>query len=97
MLDSPAGTRAPEGRCKHKWAKCLYRRILQVQALHHPVVWYAQYQDGDILLSGTAREDTPGQWVFQPDEGAAFWCTQRSLTLCGHKATADAQQAKDEA
>ena len=59
--DCPDVARAPEGRCKHRWAKCLVKRALQA----------AQYY----------TSTTPAQ----------------GLVLGGHRATADAKRAEEEA
>ena len=59
--DCPDSSRAPEGRCKHRWAKCLVKRAMQA----------AQYY----------TSTTPAQ----------------GLVLGGHKATADAKRAEEEA
>jgi hypothetical protein len=59
--DCPDVARAPEGRCKHRWAKCLVKRAQQA----------AQYY--------TSTTDAQG------------------LVLGGHRATADAKRAEEEA
>lgn len=59
--DCPDVARAPEGRCKHRWAKCLIKRAMQA----------AQYY--------TSTTDSQG------------------LVLGGHKATADAKRAEEDA
>jgi hypothetical protein len=61
QCDCPDVARAPEGRCKHRWAKCLVKRAMQA----------AQYY----------ASTTPAQ----------------GLVLGGHKATADAKRAEEEA
>lgn len=59
--DCPDASRAPDGRCKHRWAKCLVKRANQA----------AQYY--------TTTTDAQG------------------LVLGGHRATADAKRAEEEA
>jgi hypothetical protein len=59
--DCPDVARAPEGRCKHRWAKCLVKRAHQAAAYY------------------TSTTDSQG------------------LVLGGHKATADAKRAEEEA
>ena len=59
--DCPDASRAPEGRCKHRWAKCLVKRAMQAGAYY--------------------TSTTPAQ----------------GLVLGGHKATADAKRAEEEA
>ena len=59
--DCPDASRAPEGRCKHRWAKCLVKRAQQAGAYY------------------TSSTESQG------------------LVLGGHKATADAKRAEEEA
>ena len=61
VCDCPDFPRAPEGRCKHRWAKCLVKRATQAAAYY------------------TTTTDAQG------------------LVLGGHKATADAKRAEEEA
>jgi len=39
--DCPDASRAPEGRCKHRWAKCLVKRAIADPPA--PVTYYATY------------------------------------------------------
>ena len=59
--DCPDASRAPEGRCKHRWAKCLVKRAQQAGAYY------------------TSTTDAQG------------------LVLGGHRATADAKRAEEDA
>jgi hypothetical protein len=59
--DCPDAARAPEGRCKHRWGKCLVKRAQQAGAYY------------------TSTTDAQG------------------LVLGGHRATADAKRAEEEA
>ena len=59
--DCPDFTRAPDGRCKHRWAACLVKKATKAMAYY--------------------TSTTPAQ----------------GLVLGGHKATADAKRAEDEA
>jgi hypothetical protein len=59
--DCPDASRATEGRCKHRWAKCLVKRAMQAGAYY--------------------TSTTPAQ----------------GLVLGGHKATADAKRAEEDA
>lgn len=93
ICDCPDGTRAPEGRCKHRYAVCLVRKA---QALGP--TWYATYvRDTRALLHGTAVY-TPQGWAFTPEGGEPLpGVTLHDLNLLGHVATADAQDAQDKA
>jgi hypothetical protein len=96
--DCPDVARAPEGRCKHRWAKCLVKRAIADPPA--PVTYYATYTTTDgLVLQGTAQWLPKDGWLFIDTETDHAYLTQRSnaLVLGGHKATADAKRAEEEA
>jgi hypothetical protein len=62
--DCPDASRAPEGRCKHRWAKCLTKRAIRlVQDQTHPLRHAYHLVDG---VEGHARVLADGRAVFHP-------------------------------
>jgi hypothetical protein len=94
LCDCPDGIRAPDGRCKHRYAVCLVQKAQRETTPR----WYATYlSEARTLLHGTATY-TPHGWTFTPEGGAPMaGVTLRDLDLLGHVATADAQDAADRA
>jgi hypothetical protein len=96
LCDCPDGTRAPDGRCKHRYAVCLVRKAQPTPA---PLPrWYATYlSDARAQQTGIAQY-TPHGWTFTPDDGSVPpTVTLHDLCLLGHVATVDAQDVKDKA
>jgi len=106
--DCPDFQRAPEGRCKHRYAVCLVKKA-QVQAAEEQAAqtYYATYTtpDGEVL-QGTARwipQSTapwlPGDgWLFLSEtEEAYFTGRAHALVLGGNVAIATAKRAEEEA
>jgi hypothetical protein len=97
--DCPDFSRAPEGRCKHRYAVCLAKKA-QVQVASSPgrPTYYATYTTPDgLVLQGTAQwvEDDAG-WLFI-DETDQAYLTQRAhaLVLGGNVAILEAQRVAD--
>jgi len=107
--DCPDAARAPEGRCKHRWAKCLTKRaISRLAALAvqpsrttgapQPVRWYASYTrpDGETV-QGIATH-TPRGYLFAADDGSEYcYASAHALALGGNVAIAQAKRAEEEA
>jgi hypothetical protein len=101
-----AGTRAPEGRCKHKWAKCLTKRAISLLAATavqpsrscapQPVRWYASYvrPDGESV-QGIATH-TPHGYLFAAEDGSVYeYVSTGALVLGGNVAILEAQRLAD--
>jgi hypothetical protein len=93
-----AGHQAPEGRCKHRWARALTRKARRLQA-HGPVPrqYYATYTAPDGQQQGVATWDHErGCYLFVPDDGSPpVYPASQVLSLGGHVPTAEAQREKD--
>jgi len=82
--DCPDFTRAPDGRCKHVWAKCLIKRA-QAQ-MPKPVTYYATYYTSEeTWLQGTATYLENRGWVFRDDDDSIViaYADHASLVLGG--------------
>lgn len=93
ICDCPDAPRAPEHRCKHRYAVCLVRKA---QRTAPPVHWYARYRSAErAQLVGIATYAAQG-WTFTPEGGDALSnVILHDLDLLGHVETADAQAAED--
>lgn len=97
--DCPDFSRAPEGRCKHRFAVCLVKKA-QVQVASSPgrPTYYATYTTPDgVVLQGTAQwVPDDDAWLFI-DETDQAYATQRAhaLVLGGNVARAQKQKAID--
>lgn len=102
--DCPDAPRAPEGRCKHRWAKCLVKRateaVEKAQAQAASQTYYASYYTADgAWYQGTAQCLDGRGWVFRSDEDdfTLAYADNASLVLGGRCDIADAQRAEEEA
>jgi hypothetical protein len=101
QCDCPDATRAPEGRCKHRWATCLVKRaqqqVAEDRARH---TYYATYYlDDDTTYQGTAQYLDGQGWVFRSadDDYTVAYADHASLVLGGNVTLLEAQRAADEA
>ena len=90
-------TRAPGGRCKHRWGKSIYKSayksMLTVQA---PQQYYATYYppSGDIV-PGIAEWSAKG-WLFTSDDGSVYdYLAIQALALGGRCDLSDQQVLLD--
>lgn len=91
-LDFP---RAPEGRCKHRYAVCLVKRAQKTLDAER---YYASYTDPAGIVHGGIVTRTPSGWLFIGDEGEEpLYAAAESLALGGNCAIADAKRAEEEA
>lgn len=105
--DCPDFSRAPEGRCKHRYAVCLVKKAqAQVEREQAAQTYYATYTtpDGEVL-QGTARwipQHTapwlPGDgWLFVAETDEAYFTGRAyALVLGGRVDILDAQRVADE-
>src|SRR5262245_61647227 len=64
--DCPDAQRAPEGRCKHKWAKCFVKRATQQLAAQR---YFATYTAPDGEAHQGIATQTGQGWLFVSDDG----------------------------
>jgi hypothetical protein len=97
--DCPDASRAPEGRCKHRWAKCLVKRAQQQVAEDRARnTYYATYYlDDDTTYQGTAQYLDGQGWVFRSaaDDYTVAYADHASLVLGGNVAILEAQRVAD--
>lgn len=99
QCDCPDSTRAPQGRCKHRYAACLMKKAHRAEETAAATMqWYARLlNDARGEVSGIATY-TPTGWIFTPENGTSVCVDDlRDLCLLGHVATADTQQDTDAA
>jgi hypothetical protein len=98
--DCPDFERAPEGRCKHVWARCFVRKALKHMAEQDAAqTYYASYVTPDgLLLQGTATWiPAEAGWLFVDAETNHAYLTHRaaSLTLGGRVDILESQRQAD--
>lgn len=98
--DCPDASRAPEGRCKHRWAKCLVKRATQQKAEEQAAQkYYATYNTPDgLVLQGTAEwMPSEGGWLVIDEVTNYAYLTRRAhaLVLGGRVDILEAQRAAD--
>jgi hypothetical protein len=97
--DCPDATRAPEGRCKHVWARCFVRKAhKQIEEDRAANTYYATYYAEHGLAYQGIAQYIPGQgWVFQSDEDdfTLTYADHASLVLGGRVDILEAQRAAD--
>jgi len=95
----PDVPKAPEGRCKHRWAKALYKAALAEQKRYPGPdrYWATYYSPTKEEMPGTAAFDKTMQcWLFTPEDGRdPFYAAIQALALGGHIATAEDQWHAD--
>jgi SWIM zinc finger len=99
QCDCPDFSRAPGGRCKHRFAVCLVKKaqglVAEQQAAH---TYYATYDAEHATYQGTAQY-LPGQgWVFRSDadDFTVAYADHASLVLGGRVDLLEAQRVADE-
>jgi hypothetical protein len=96
--DCPDIQRAPEGRCKHVWARCFVRKATTQIAEHHAAhTYYATYYAEHATYQGTAQYLDGQGWVFRSDEDdfTLAYADCGSLALGGNVAQLEAQRVAD--
>lgn len=89
--DCPDASRAPGGRCKHRWARCFAQKA-SGQALRYFATYYAP--DGEAH-QGVATATGHG-WLFVADDGLEpLFASTHALALGGNVALYEAQRAAD--
>jgi hypothetical protein len=93
--DCPDAARAPEGRCKHRWARCFVTRA--TQAVPTPLQWYASsYAPDGTCVQGTAQQVAGHGWVFIDAEGGDIVSASlEALVLGGRVDILEAQRQAD--
>jgi hypothetical protein len=99
QCECPDVQRAPEGRCKHRYAKALYKAALAAMKRHPgPQRWYATYTaPSGEAIPGVAELDTQmACYLFIPDDGGEpLYPALAALSLGGHIPTEQAQRDAD--
>jgi hypothetical protein len=98
QCDCPDFSRAPDGRCKHRFAVCLTKRALQaVSCQPQPSTFYASYYGPDgTCTQGTAQHVAGRGWLFVPEDGGdLFYASGQALVLGGRVDLLEAQRAAD--
>jgi len=104
--DCPDYSRAPDGRCKHRYAACLVRKAQKALAEQARLAalaadtrrYYASYSDpAGITHVGTVVR-TPSGWLFVGDDGEEpLYVADAAVALGGQCALAEDKRGKDEA
>lgn len=104
--DCPDFTRAPDGRCKHRYAACLMKRAQKALAEQARIAalaadtsrYYASYTDpAGCAHAGTVLR-TPSGWLFWADDGGEpLYAATQALTLGGNVAIAKGKRDEEEA
>lgn len=97
QCDCPDASRAPEGRCKHRWAACLARKA-QAEVAQHS--WFATYTTpwGDARQGIATWDAATQRYLFVPEDGAEpCYPAETALALGGNVALYEAKRAEDEA
>lgn len=91
VCDCPDCSRAPDGRCKHRFATCLVKKARQQGQRY-----FATYTAPDgIDHQGIATRTGQG-WLFVAEDGLdPIFASSGSLTLCGQVDLAEAALADD--
>lgn len=78
VCDCPDFERAPDGRCKHRYAVCLVKRAQK--ALAHR--FFASYTAPDGTVHGGIVTRTPSGWLFCPEDGGdLLYAAAQALAL----------------
>lgn len=94
--DCPDASRAPEGRCKHRWATCLVKRAQQQTSETHAVRHYALYTAPDGTAHDGIATQTGSGWLFVAEDGLdPLFASSAALVLYGRCHLADAQLDAD--
>lgn len=94
VCDCPDFSRAPDGRCKHRFSVCLVKKALKSEA-NAQRYFATYYPPSGEMVSGIA-EHTANGWLFIGDEGEEpQYVASQALCLGGNVQIANAQQVKD--
>jgi hypothetical protein len=96
--DCPDFSRAPEGRCKHRFSVCLVKKAQQHVAEEQAAqTYYATYYAEHATYQGTAQYLPAQGWVFRSDEDdfTLAYADCGNLVLGGNVALLEAQRAAD--
>lgn len=94
--DCPDARRAPEGRCKHRWATCLVKRATQAVREAQAVRHYALYTAPDGMAHDGIATQTGQGWLFVAEDGLdPLFASSAALVLYGQVDLADAQLSDD--
>jgi len=98
--DCPDAERAPEFRCKHRWAACFTKKATtQIAGERAAQTYYASYVTTDgFELQGTAKWiEAEAGWLFIDTEKDQAYLTHRTtaLVLGGRVDILESQRAKD--
>jgi hypothetical protein len=94
--DCPDASRAPEGRCKHRWAKCLVKKARTLALRYEAVRHFATYTAPDGTEHQGIATPTGNGWLFVAEDGLdPLFASSRALTLCGQVDLAEAALADD--
>jgi hypothetical protein len=89
--------RAPDGRCKHRWAKALYIRARREGATW--AVYGAQYEapSGECVMGTACWVPAKGAWAFVPEDGREpLYPAIAMLTLLGRLDLSQTQARQDQ-
>jgi hypothetical protein len=101
QCDCPDAARAPEGRCKHAFAKALVKKATALVAEQQAAqTYYATYDGPDAgwhpgQMQGRARYIPGSGWFFTAEDGHSFYAEASTLVLGGNVAILEAQRVAD--
>jgi hypothetical protein len=91
--DCPDASRAPEGRCKHRWSKALVKKASGLARRY-----FATYSAPDGTDHQGIATETPLGWHFVPEDGGEpIYASTHALVLGGNVKVATAKRAEEEA
>jgi len=91
VCDCPDFSRAPEGRCKHRFAVCLVKK-----AQRPALPYFATYTAPDGTEHEGIATQTGQGWLFVAEDGLEpLFASPGALMLCGQVDLAEAQLADD--
>jgi hypothetical protein len=99
--DCPDASRAPEGRCKHAFAKALVKKATALVAEEQAAqTYYATYYGPAQgwhpgQMQGSARHILGAGWFFTAEDGHGFYAEAHALVLGGNVAILEAQRVAD--
>ena len=96
QCDCPDFSRAPGGRCKHRFAVCLVKRVQQQVREAQTVRHYALYTAPDGTAHDGIATQTGQGWLFVAEDGMdPLFASHAALVLYGLVDLADAALADD--
>lgn len=103
QCDCKDASRAPEGRCKHRWATCLVRKAQKQRAAEAAAhTYYAtlyRNDTDDTGVQGTAQSLPQRGWMFRnlDDSWVVASADHAHLVLGGREGIASAKRQEEEA